>query len=116
MPEKDRHAEASALYQYVRDTVRYVMDIHDVETIATPDKTLSAKIGDCDDQSTLLATLLESVGYPTRFVVSGYVTKNPEHVYLQVLVDGDWFDCDPTEHQYFGWAPPNPTIVYIENV
>lgn len=115
-PEKDEYSEACTLFNYVRDHVRYLRDIANVETIVTPDKTLLLQVGDCDDQSTLLAALLESVGYETRFVVAGYNGDNVEHVYLQTYVNGDWVNCDPTEPHYFGWAPPEPTIIYVESV
>jgi hypothetical protein len=116
-PAKDELAEVNALYCNVRDHVRYVRDIAGVETIMTPDITLRAKVGDCDDQSVLLASLLESVGYPTRFIVSGYSDpKRLEHVYLQTFAGGQWIDLDPTESQYMGWAPPDPVVLYAENI
>lgn len=116
-PEKNEHAEVDALYSWVRDHVRYVRDIHEVETLSTPERTLQGRIGDCDDQATLLASLLEAVGYPTRFVVAGYYEHGSvEHVYLQAFAGGDWIDLDPTEKQCMGWAPPGPVSLYIEEV
>lgn len=115
-PEKNEFHEAETLFNLVRDCIRYVRDIHGVETLCTPEKTLAQRVGDCDDQTTLLAALLQSVGYQTRFVIAGY--SNPqmaEHVYLQVFVNGAWVDCDPTETSApFGWAPPYPEFLYIE--
>jgi hypothetical protein len=117
-PEKDEYSEVTALFDFVRQNIRYVKDIHDVETLSTPDKTLAGRVGDCDDQATLLATMLESVGYPTRFAVAGYQSPHTfEHVYLQVFVHGDWVDCDPTEQSaYFGWFPPDPVCLMFERV
>jgi transglutaminase-like putative cysteine protease len=116
-PEKNELSEVRALFYYVRDGVRYTKDIHGVETIATPDKTLACKLGDCDDQSTLLATMLESVGYPTRFVIAGYNEPDVmEHVYLQVCACGEWFDLDPTERGDVGYAPPGAVTIYMENI
>ena len=116
-PEKSELHEVDALYSLVRDNIRYVRDVSGVETLMTPDKTLAARLGDCDDQSVLLAALLESVGYPTRFVVAGYqVPGQFEHVYLQVFAGGDWVDMDPTERKYLGWAPPDPVTLYVESV
>lgn len=114
-PERNGHARANAIFEWVRDHIRYVPDVLDVETLSTPDKTLQGMVGDCDDSATLLATLLESVGFPTRFVVTGYHDADTfEHVYLQVLSDGEWVDADPTEHEPFGWAAPNPTAYFVE--
>ena len=79
--------------------------------------TLQGRIGDCDDQVVLLATLLESVGYPTRFVVAGYnVPGQLEHVYLQALLDGQWVDMDPTEQYPMGWAAPRAVAYGVEQV
>lgn len=116
-PEKDAYSECEALFLFVRDHVRYTQDVLDVETLTTPDKTLAAMMGDCDDQVMLLAALMESTGYPTRFVVAGYSDpSHVEHVYMQVLCNGAWLDCDPTEVLPFGAAPPDPSVVYIERV
>lgn len=114
-PEKDELHEVNAVFEWVRDHVRYVRDVLDVETLATPDRTLAQRIGDCDDQATLLAAMLESVGYATRFVVAAYTFPGHfEHVYLQVLVNGEWIDADPTEREPLGWAPPDPLTVAVE--
>ena len=116
-PEKNQLAEANALFDLVRDGIRYTRDINGVETISTPLMTLQGRLGDCDDQVVLLATLLESVGYPTRFVVAGYnYSGELEHVYLQALLDGCWVDMDPTEHHPMGWAAPRPVAYAIEQV
>jgi len=116
-PEKNQLAEANALFELVRDGIRYTRDINGVETISTPLMTLQGRLGDCDDQVVLLATLLESVGYPTRFVVAGYNYPGElEHVYLQALLDGQWIDMDPTEHYQMGWAAPRPVAYAIESV
>jgi hypothetical protein len=61
--------------------------------------------------------MLESIGYQTRFVVAGYTdSTNLEHIYVQVAVEGEWIDADPTEHEPLGYSPPNPTVIYTENV
>lgn len=116
-PEKDPGAEILAIFDHVQNRVRYVSDIHEVETLSTASKTLQGQIGDCDDKSVLLAALLEAIGYPTRFVVAGYsVPGQLEHVYLQVLCDDEWIDCDPTEPHPIGWAAPDAVTLYTERV
>ena len=116
-PEKNQLAEAQALFDLVQHGIRYTRDINGVETISTPLMTLQGRIGDCDDQVVLLATLLEAVGYPTRFVVAGYnVPGQLEHVYLQVLLDGQWIDMDPTEQHPMGWAAPRAVAYGVEQV
>ena len=115
VPSRDQHAEAAAILAGVSGAVRYQHDVLGVETIATPQTTLARRAGDCDDQSVLFATLCEAVGYPTRFVVAGYnIPPIPEHVYVQVNLDGEWLDADPTENHGLGWAPPGATYYQIE--
>lgn len=116
VPPKDELSEARAIFDMVRENVRYLKDVWNVETVTYPATTLKRRVGDCDDQVTLLCSLFESVGYPTRFVMTGYNTRDVfEHVYCQVLVAGQWVDCDPTEPQPMGYAPPNPVAYFLEN-
>lgn len=116
-PEKDPGAEVGIIFDYVQNHVRYLSDVNGVETIATAEKTLAVRQGDCDDKSILLASLLETIGYPTRFVVAGYeVPGVVEHVYVQVWADDEWIDADSTEPFPLGWAAPNPAALYFERV
>lgn len=108
LPQKDFVGEIKRLFEYVRDSIRYVRDTTNVETVQTPDKTLQLGYGDCDDKSVLLATFLESIGHPTRFVA--LAVKNPEqyeHVIVETLIGKKWIPLDATEPQPFGWYPAN---------
>lgn len=116
VPAKDEWAEVSALFDFVLNHVRYVRDVVGIETLTDPRMTLQRLVGDCDDKSTLLGALLESVGYPVRFVMGAYNGPDFEHVYLQVLAFGQWTSLDATEHHPMGWAPPNPVKLWIEKV
>lgn len=114
-PEKDDYSEAARLFEYVQGSVRYVRDIVGLETLATPGATLRRQSGDCDDQVTLLASLLESVGYPTRLVIEAYQAPGAwEHIYLEALLGDEWVAMDPTEHQPLGWRPPGALSRWIE--
>lgn len=112
--ERDDIGAAKALFQYVRDHIRYIRDVHNLETLAAPRLTLARQVGDCDDQTALLGAMLEAVGYPTRLVMAAYYSDDFEHIYLHVNVNGEWFACDPTEHQPFGWEPPGAHKQFIE--
>jgi transglutaminase-like putative cysteine protease len=114
-PEKSALHEIETIFRFVRDSIRYVQDVVDTETVAAPDKVLALQAGDCDDKATLLATMLESVGYPTRFVVTGYSAPNVyEHVYVRVsLPDGSSLALDPSEPHAPGWEPDSP-VAYFE--
>lgn len=114
-PERDEWCEVEALHAYVRDSIRYVRDPHALESLTDPAVTLARRVGDCDDQATLLAALLEAVGYPTRFVIGAFAHPGAyDHVWLQVYAAGQWIDADPTEHEPLGWQPPAPLSLWIE--
>ena len=104
--QKNFGAEINALYNFVKFHIRYVKDIHGVETLQTPTKTLDYEAGDCDDKSVLLATLLESIGHETRFHAMGFRTNHISHVLLEVKVNGEWLALDSTEPYSMGWSPP----------
>lgn len=107
--EKDHAAEMVALFEYVRDRIRYTMDSNAVERLQTPDYTLRVRQGDCDDKSILLAALLESIGIPTRFVAVGFAPDLFEHVYVEAAPGfSEWIALDATERVLAGWAPPGP--------
>jgi hypothetical protein len=114
-PERDELHEVRAVFEWVRDSVRYVRDPHGIESLAAPRITLRRLSGDCDDQVALLGALLESVGYPTRLVIAAYrAPQQWEHVYLQAYAAGQWIDLDPTEREALGYAPPDPVTLWIE--
>lgn len=116
-PEKNDLAEVEALFNFVRDNIRYLKDVYAVETLTTPDRTLQLGYGDCDDQVVLLGSLLESIGYPTKIVLTGYGDPGIfEHVYLQTLIQNQWVDMDPTEQIPLGFAPPDPVAYWTEPV
>jgi transglutaminase-like putative cysteine protease len=117
LPQKDWSGQVQRLHQFVRDNIRYIRDIDGVETIQTPDKTLELKYGDCDDKATLLATLLQTIGHPARFVAVG--TRAPgeyQHVYLETLIGKRWVPLETTEPVPMGWAPPKVAAKMIVKV
>lgn len=106
VPGDSFRGQAQALFQFVRDRVRYLGDINGVETIQTPGTTLSIGYGDCDDKSTLLAALLESIGHPARFVAVGFGAPGDfEHVYVESKIGNDWVPMDATIPKPMGWSP-----------
>ncbi len=115
--QKNTLAEIDALFRFVRDRVRYVHDVLDTETISPAWYTLHTRSGDCDDKAVLLASLLEAIEIPTRFIVAGYTSDAYEHVYLMACIDDDiCIEMDPTEPNGLGWSPPDPTVRYVEKL
>lgn len=103
---KDWRGEIEALFNYVRDHIRYTRDIRGLETLQIPPVTMDLAAGDCDDKSALLAALLESVGHPTRFVAVGYTTPGAySHVYVETRYGSGWLPLDATMPHPLGWRP-----------
>lgn len=99
---KNWAAEAHALTRWVQNNIRYVRDIRDVETLQTPLKTLDIGQGDCDDQATLLATMLESIGFKTRYMAIKTAFGGPfVHVIAMASINGEWVPLETTEP----WQP-----------
>lgn len=116
IPGKDFRSEIERLFYWVRDNIRYTRDVRGVETVQSPEKTLEYRQGDCDDQCTLLAAMLESVGHPARFVAVGFRPHHFSHVYVEVHTPRGWVALDPTENVAVGWAPPNPVTRMVVEI
>lgn len=110
---KDWCGEVAALFDFIKKTVRYLRDVTYCETLATPWQTIEQGFGDCDDQALALASLLESVGYDTRFTaMSFWPNPQPSHIMAEVLLGSDWVSgpvvsLDTTEDRPMGWRPPD---------
>ena len=107
IPGKDFAAEAAHLQDWGRASIRYTLDVYDVETLQTPLVTLQVRQGDCDDQSTLLATLLNAIGHEARFVAVGFSPDNFEHVLVETRAEpgASWLPVETTEPVPFGVHP-----------
>lgn len=109
---KDWGAQVYALFEYVRDDIRYIHDTWQIETVHTPEQVMDLGQGDCDDKSILLAALLESIGHPARFMAVGFKPGSLSHVYVQTRMGRTkagphWVSLDATEsHAPVGWEPP----------
>jgi len=109
IPNHHYSAEAAELHAWVQSNIRYVKDVRGVETIQTPIQTLRLKAGDCDDMSTMLAALLESIGHPTRFVAVGFKSRGFSHVLTQTKVGKIWVWLECTKPLAYGERPENMT-------
>lgn len=98
MAGHDFDGEVAALFAFARDRIRYRRDPVDTERIQDAARTLELETGDCDDKVILLATLLASLGWLSRFVIQSQDGAEFDHVYLEVLDErtGQWRALDPT--------------------
>lgn len=116
LPERDWAAQVRALHAFVRDNIRFTRDPYGVELVQTPEKTLEYRQGDCDDKSTLLAALLDSIGHPARFVAVGLAGEPFSHVLVETKIDANWVPLETILNVPMGWYPRNVTTAYRLNV
>lgn len=103
----DKKGEANAIFNFVRDNVRYTKDPYGFEYLQTP-PTLLEDIrlrmqgkgerpnGDCDDMTLLSLSLLKSIGFNVAIKVVSFLESGQfSHVYGLVQIKGQWvpFDC-----------------------
>jgi transglutaminase-like putative cysteine protease len=110
----DFAGELRAMFEFVRDRVRFTRDPVDVETLQVPRRTLEVRAGDCDDKATLLVALLRAIGNPAdlRYRVIGTSSTQFSHVYVVAKIGGQLVAMDPTrEGTELGWQFPQPKAV-----
>ena len=108
---RDFGAIAAAVYEWMKRSIAYVHDPHDVEQLQDPTATLELRSGDCDDMAILGAVILQSLGVPTRLQVirqHGYEDFN--HILLQYEAGGVWRPFDVTLGERAGAGPPLASI------
>jgi transglutaminase-like putative cysteine protease len=107
--QKNRIGEIHAIWDFVKNRIRYVRDIRNIETLQDPDYTLTQGAGDCDDKAVLAASLLESIGHPTAFLALGFAPGKFSHVIAETRAGpaGKWWPLETTEDKPWGWRPKN---------
>jgi len=119
-----KQAEASAIFNFVRDNVRYTKDPYGFEYVTTPPVMLEdirlytegrgeRPVGDCDDMTVLSLSLLKSIGFQVAIkVVSFTPNKKFGHVYGLVRIGYDWMPVDCVRpDQSIGWESKGHTRV-----
>lgn len=115
--QKDFRGEVEAVYEWVRDNIRFVRDIRGIETVATPQRTLEIGQGDCDDISVLISALLESLSFQTRFLAVGFRPGELSHVLTEVRLGKWWVPLETTvDGSYIGWYPPRIRESMIQKI
>lgn len=113
---KDWAGQVRALWDFVKNEIRYTRDIYDVETVADAEQTLADAQGDCDDKAVLLSALLGSIGHPSRFIAVGFKPGSLSHVIPQTPIGKKWIWLETTEAVNMGWKPPGITTAMVQNV
>ncbi len=100
--------ELDAIFAWIKSNIEFRGEYG--ETLQSPEATINLGAGDCDDQATLEAAMLNSLGYQTRFRTVA-LKDSPEdlsHVYLEARdkQTGEWIPLDTTvARSYPGWSP-----------
>ncbi len=113
----DSMGEITRLQHFVRDSIRYVMDVDGVETLRTPLVTLEYEAGDCDDKATLLCSLLATIGYSVQFLAVGFDNDCFSHVMAAAKLGTRCIPCEtivPGVNP--GWFPNGVTNVLPWNI
>jgi hypothetical protein len=101
---KDYLSEILAIRHFVAEKVRYKNDPRAMETVSDPERIITeiAQYGrataDCDDITTIMATMLRQVGREAEFVTVGFGRQGKySHVFVRVREPKSerWVVCDP---------------------
>lgn len=104
---KDYRCELQLIFEFVRDRIRYIRDVADVETVQWPEVTLQNGGGDCDDKVVLAASLLQAIGHPVRMVALRFdPNREFSHVILESRIGPQWVGLELTEDWPMGMVPP----------
>ncbi|MBD3263933.1 MAG: hypothetical protein GF375_02380 [Candidatus Omnitrophica bacterium] len=117
---KDYLCNAKSIYDWVKANIKWDRDPDGMEMLRSPIVTLDRRVGDCDDHTILIASLLKSIGMPVRIVLIASRSYRPEiynHVLVETLapVNGEmkWIAIDTTpldangKYFPFGVRPPS---------
>ncbi len=102
---RDTKKLAECLQTWVASNIKYFSEYPD--RWQSPLRTLDWRIGDCDDQTILMASILRSFKVPVRIVFLRWVDpktkKKKGHVFSQALVGKKWTSLETVRPRPFGW-------------
>ena len=103
-PQRDKVAQAKAIAQWVKDNIYYVHELP--ERFQWPDETLRTKAGDCDDMTTLVASMCESIGIPCKMVVM-CINGLWSHIFPAAVIGNSMLPIDPANQLSIEVNPVN---------
>jgi hypothetical protein len=106
------------IWYFVRNHIRYQNDDRGSEQLRTPQRTLHDRMGDCDDFSILISSILTNLEYNHQLVIAAYKKKDQwQHIYPAVYDENGIryvLDCVP-EIPYFNYeAQPIKNRILID--
>jgi Transglutaminase-like superfamily len=103
--------KARAIFDAVSRNVRFTFDVHGNETLHAAADIVRLGIGDCDDFTVLICSLLKTAGADCRIVT---IATDPSgefsHVYPEAEINGQWIALDAArKFAAFGKSPSHYT-------
>ena len=110
-----------AIYNWVREHVRYVSDPVDIELFVSPVRLIKDYFkgdfisGDCDDHAILVTALYRSIGILSHVVLVESGENGLDHAFSTVWSDklNCWLDIDTTTDHPLGWVYPNHNRIQV---
>lgn len=119
--EKDWYGEIDAVFSELRKRVRFTRDVISKDTYQSPKRTIAQfNIGDCDDFTISLGSVLQSVGYPLKIRIIQTVPNDDfNHVYLMVgvppMAPRDWIAADASVPEPLGFQAPSDIVIKVRD-
>ncbi len=117
VPEKDWLAELEAVFKAIKKNIRYTRDIVSKVTFVSPVRTLAQyHIGDCDDLTIALGSILGHIGYPVKLrVIQTVGNKDYNHIYLLAGIPPSrptkWVAMDASVNKPMGFQAPREIVI-----
>ncbi len=119
-PPRNWEKSAKLLFEWTRTNIRYTLDPHGVELFQSAQRSTQLGIGDCDDQSIVLASLLQCVGIPVVLRVIGLKGQRVfQHIYVMAGIPPhnpkNWIALDASRSEAAGWELPESERGLLRN-
>ncbi len=111
-PGRGDMCELGAIFQFVKENIRYTGDITNKDTFQSAYRTLQLGGGDCDDMAVLNAVLAMENGFTTKFRITSNTGATWDHIYclagVPKMQPRRWVALDTTlpGQNKFGVEPP----------
>lgn len=97
VPAFDFEGEFRAIFHWISKAIRWTRDPTGKEGLHSAAEILRLGIGDCDDFTILMCSMLGTVGHRTRLITIANHPEDPEtfsHVYPEVQLNDKWIPMD----------------------
>lgn len=90
LKRSDDYQTLENIWDFVKEHIKYIVDIPGHEKIKSPGATWKDKFGDCKSHSVLVGSLLHNLGFDFVYRVAFYDAAHPElgHIYCVAVLDG----------------------------